>query len=93
MFPVLIAQINRNSPVLARPDRFAWRVGSGSIPTQELGIPSAPAVWGEARDIKGERPGNIYIHNPLFLRVSFQRKEQGLGKGRMDHMGQEAERC
>lgn len=82
---MLIAQISRNSPVLARPDRFARRVGSGSISTQDLGIPPAPAVWGEARDIKGERPGNTHIHNPLFLRVSSQRREQGLG--------QEAERC
>lgn len=90
---MLIARINRNSPVLARPDKFAWRVGSGSISTQDLGIPPAPAVWRDARDIKGERPGNIYIHNPLFLRVSSQRREQDLGMGRMDHMGQEAERC
>lgn len=90
---MLIAWINRNSPVLARPDRLAWLGGSGSIPTQDFGIPPAPAVWGEARDIKGERSGNIYIHNPLFLRVSSQRREQGLGMLRMDHLGQEAERC
>lgn len=55
--------------------------------------PACPGCLGEARDIKGERSGNIYIHNPLFLRVSSQRREQGLGMLRMDHLGQEAERC